>query len=240
MLSAQTPIFRSLSPTGSTGPGIGAGSFITSGGRVAGAFDGGPTVADGRRAQPVSAAPSSASAAATTTPVARETNHGLVIRDRATLACAVDNVIAAAPDCAMTIGFRPARWATSLLICCLTSASCAARSPAASPAIAGTIKSPAMHKDERLPQIQARLDKLARAAFQFWRVHGPDREQGGFHGTLDRHGNPIDPTDKSLIQTVRHLWAMSMWYERRQPEPEVKALADGLYAFLMAHFRDPA
>ena len=141
----------------------------------------------------------------------------------------------------MAIGFRPARRAAILSLCwLLASVGCAARSPAASPAIAGPVKSPAMPRDERLPQIRARLDKLAHAAFQFWRVHGPDREQGGFHGTLDRHGNPIEPTDKSLIQTVRHLWAMSMWYERRQPEPEVKALADGLYTFLMAHFRDPA
>jgi mannobiose 2-epimerase len=43
-----------------------------------------------------------------------------------------------------------------------------------------------------------------------------------------------------LIQTARHLWAMSMWYQRKQPTPEVRVMADSLYRFLMAHFRDPA
>jgi mannobiose 2-epimerase len=91
----------------------------------------------------------------------------------------------------------------------------------------------------RVGKLRARLTALGDQTFQFWRTHGPDRQYGGFYGTLDRQGNKIAPTDKGLIQTARHLWAMSMWYERKQPTPEVKALADGLHRFLMAHFYDP-
>jgi mannobiose 2-epimerase len=92
----------------------------------------------------------------------------------------------------------------------------------------------------RLQAIRARLVALGNETFEFWRVHGADREHGGFHGTLDRQGRKIAPTDKGLIQTARHLWAMSMWYERKQPTAEVRALADGLYAFLTRAFEDPA
>ena len=150
------------------------------------------------------------------------------------------------PDGAMTIGIRLVGGAAILLlgswsaISFLSSMGCAARSRGVSTPVdaARAVRDPAL--DARLTALRARLDELARPTFEFWHVHGPDRAHGGFHGTLDRHGNPIAPTDKSLIQTVRHLWAMSMWYERKQAAPDVKALADGLYAFLMSSFRDAA
>jgi mannobiose 2-epimerase len=91
---------------------------------------------------------------------------------------------------------------------------------------------------ERLETIRERLDSLAQDDWAFWSKHGPDREHGGYHGTLDRKGQPIAPTDKGLIQTARHLFATSLWYERKERTPEVKALADELYRFLMAHFHD--
>jgi mannobiose 2-epimerase len=69
-------------------------------------------------------------------------------------------------------------------------------------------------------------------------VHGPDAAHGGFHGTLDREGRPKAPTDKGVIQQARHLYSMSLWYERRGRQPEAKALADGQYAFLTQKFAD--
>jgi cellobiose epimerase len=92
--------------------------------------------------------------------------------------------------------------------------------------------------DSRLVRIQERLDKLAMDDWSFWKTHGHDREHGGFHGTLDRRGKPIAPTDKGLIQTARHLWSTSLWYQKKEPTPEVKALSDDLYRFLMKHFYD--
>ena len=112
--------------------------------------------------------------------------------------------------------------------------------PAAPPAAPRVAPVSAEELAPRLQTIRSRLNRLARQTFWFWLVHGPDRVHGGFHGTLDRRGNAIAPTDKGLIQTVRHLWAMSMWCERKAPAPEARALADDLYRFLMEHFRDPA
>jgi mannobiose 2-epimerase len=86
---------------------------------------------------------------------------------------------------------------------------------------------------------QGRIDALAADLVAFWKEHGPDRELGGFHGTLDREGRPKPPTDKGLVQQARHLWTFSMWHRRREATSEVRALADGAYRFLVAHFRDP-
>jgi len=92
----------------------------------------------------------------------------------------------------------------------------------------------------RLLALAARLEKLSEGVMGFWLEHGPDREHGGFHGTLDREGRPIEPTDKGLIQQARHLFSLSTWYEMVDKKPEVKALAEGQARFLLDHFRDPA
>ena len=65
---------------------------------------------------------------------------------------------------------------------------------------------------ERLSELSSRLAPLAARTASFWFEHGPDAVSGGFHGTLDRQGNPIAPDDKGLIQEVRHLWMLSTWY----------------------------
>lgn len=92
--------------------------------------------------------------------------------------------------------------------------------------------------DARRDQIRNRLDELASDDWAFWKKYGADREHGGFHGALDRQGNPIAPTDKGLIQQARHLWTTSLWYEKKERTPEVKALSDDLFRFLMSHFYD--
>jgi len=90
----------------------------------------------------------------------------------------------------------------------------------------------------RLGAIRTRLDREALRVIAFWKQHGPDREFGGFHGTLDRKGAPVAPTDKGVIQTARHLWTFSMLFARREGGPEIRALADSTYRFLIDHFRD--
>lgn len=91
---------------------------------------------------------------------------------------------------------------------------------------------------DRFEKIRTRLDVLAANDWAFWKAHGPDREHGGYHGTLDRKEQPVAPTDKGLIQQARHLWTTSLWYEEKERTPEVKALSDELYRFFMAHFHD--
>jgi hypothetical protein len=48
----------------------------------------------------------------------------------------------------------------------------------------------------RLKMLRDRLSRLGRGTFEFWRAHGPDVTYGGFHGTLDRAGQSIAPTNK--------------------------------------------
>lgn len=98
----------------------------------------------------------------------------------------------------------------------------------------------AAHEDDVISNLRHRLDTLAVELIRFWRTHGEDREFGGFHGTLDRAGKPKEPTDKGLIQQSRHLWTWSTWYERREPTPEVRAIADRSYRFIVDHMRDDA
>lgn len=91
---------------------------------------------------------------------------------------------------------------------------------------------------ERLQALSARLAPLGARTSSFWFTRGPDAQFGGFHGTLDRAGNPIAPEDKGLIQQVRHLWTLSLWYERREASTAVRALAASTYAFVRRSFLD--
>jgi mannobiose 2-epimerase len=93
--------------------------------------------------------------------------------------------------------------------------------------------------DDRLGSVTARLETLAGNLMVFWKSHGPDTKYGGIHGFNDRRGAPREDADKGLIQQARHLWSFSTWYARREKAPEVKAVADSIYQFLIEHFRDP-
>ncbi len=93
---------------------------------------------------------------------------------------------------------------------------------------------------ERYRVLSERLGVLAARTQAFWVEHGPDSTFGGFHGTLNRSGNPIAPDDKGLIQQVRHLWMLSTWYERREASASVASLANESYEFIAEHFVDAA
>lgn len=92
----------------------------------------------------------------------------------------------------------------------------------------------------RLDALSSRLAVLAERTMAFWVKHGPDATFGGFHGTLDRFGTPTAPDNKGLVQQARQLWTLSTWYERRDPSPEIEALAESQYEFLVEHFVDAA
>ncbi|HEU4582751.1 MAG TPA: AGE family epimerase/isomerase [Polyangiaceae bacterium] len=92
--------------------------------------------------------------------------------------------------------------------------------------------------EDRLGNIRVRLEALAAGLMEFWKSHGPDRKYGGIYGFLDRKGTPREDADKGLIQQARQLWSFSTWYARREKTPEVKAIADSIYQFLISHFQD--
>src|SRR5688572_33043083 len=75
-------------------------------------------------------------------------------------------------------------------------------SPAPPSAAPTPARAPARADDsERLRAIRVRLDREAERVIAFWSKHGPDREHGRFHGTLDRKGAPLPPTEKGVIHT---------------------------------------
>ncbi|MBN1607343.1 MAG: AGE family epimerase/isomerase, partial [Polyangiaceae bacterium] len=85
-----------------------------------------------------------------------------------------------------------------------------------------------------------RLGRMAKELVDFWTTRGPDPVHGGFHGFLDRRGEPASPTDKGVIQQARHLWSLSTWHERREPTACIRGLADSTYQFLVDRMCDPA
>jgi cellobiose epimerase len=89
-----------------------------------------------------------------------------------------------------------------------------------------------------LTDVQSRLAFLTTDTANWWLTHGIDPTYGGFYGSLDAQGNSVSPRDKGLIQEARHLWAFSMYYERRSATPAVKAAADSTYQFIVSHLRD--
>jgi cellobiose epimerase len=87
--------------------------------------------------------------------------------------------------------------------------------------------------------VTERLEALQEDAVAFWLAHAPDRDYGGFHGALDEVGNPDESADKGVIQQSRHLWTFSELYRHHLRTPEIRALCDDLYEFIITHFRDP-
>jgi cellobiose epimerase len=87
--------------------------------------------------------------------------------------------------------------------------------------------------------LATRMDHIARTYAEYWLAHGPDSKFGGFHGFLNRQGEPEEPSAKSLIQQARHLWTFSTWFERREPSARIEAIVRAQYRFLIEKFGCP-
>lgn len=92
----------------------------------------------------------------------------------------------------------------------------------------------------RARDIRERVRRLGDEVIGFWRTRGPDPEYGGFYGEHDAAGVPVPRADKGLYQQMRHLWAFSVWYRYREPTPEIEAICDNLYDFVITHGYDPS
>ena len=102
------------------------------------------------------------------------------------------------------------------------------------PPIGSEVMNPAVRIKERA--LAERIRPIAEQSAEYWIEHGPDRQFGGFHGFLDRRGQPTEPSDKGLIQQARHLWTFSTWYERRERSARVEGIARNLYRFILDKF----
>ncbi len=97
----------------------------------------------------------------------------------------------------------------------------------------------------RIAAMKQRIELLLENAMRFWLSHGLDTEFGGFHGTLNRFGEPAEPSHKGLVHQSRHLWTFSAYYSRipqadASRKTAVKERADELFRFIVQRFLDPA
>ena len=79
------------------------------------------------------------------------------------------------------------------------------------------------------------LDELTNTTFGFWQKHGMDGQDRGFHATLDDAGQSVEPHDKGLVQTSRHVYAFSTYHQRRPNQsgsPSPEEMAKSAYSFL--------
>ncbi|GBF93359.1 N-acyl-D-glucosamine 2-epimerase [Raphidocelis subcapitata] len=95
----------------------------------------------------------------------------------------------------------------------------------------------------RRGQLEA-ISKLAASMRQevqgFWLDHGPDKEYGGFYGTVERYGRPgTNTTDKSFVQQARHCWAFSCAYSSKLLRGRGAAAAKTAWDFMTKHMLRP-
>jgi len=88
----------------------------------------------------------------------------------------------------------------------------------------------------RFSGMQAKLDLLQSSVVSFWLSRTWDESNGGCVASLDRSGNPVPASKKSVVQHAHHLWAVSAAYARVKPVDTVGSLAHKLYTYLMANF----
>lgn len=100
----------------------------------------------------------------------------------------------------------------------------------------------------RLERLRANLDALAEESLRLWLLHGRD-PSGGAYGHLDRAFRPVfdDPArplgpsgevrgSKGLVQQARHLYAYSLYQERRPGWASCEAAAHAQYDHLLGVF----
>ncbi len=71
----------------------------------------------------------------------------------------------------------------------------------------------------------------------FWATHMVDRENGGFYGRIDGHGQLHEKANKGVVLHARILWTFAAAY-RQLGNPEYKGMADRAFHYLVDHFID--
>jgi len=92
-------------------------------------------------------------------------------------------------------------------------------------------------------QLQAWRDRFEKEVREgilaFWLKHDLDESRGGFHGALDRKGNPDLAADRSLVLNARLLWTFSA-ASRMYGDAAYRKAAKRAYDYLEEKFRDRA
>jgi mannobiose 2-epimerase len=81
-------------------------------------------------------------------------------------------------------------------------------------------------------------DVLERNILRFWMTRMVDRENGGFYGRIDGHGQLHPEAEKGAILNARILWTFSAAY-RVLRKPEYLEMATRAKEYILEHFIDP-
>jgi mannobiose 2-epimerase len=73
---------------------------------------------------------------------------------------------------------------------------------------------------------------------QYWILHIPDRENGGFVGRIDEHDRSVHDAPKGLVLHSRILWTFSSAW-RHTGQAICQSMASTAYEYLFTHFVDP-
>ncbi len=71
----------------------------------------------------------------------------------------------------------------------------------------------------------------------YWEKYAPDRQRGGFYGSVSFDNVPKKEAPRSVVVNSRILWTFSMAH-RLFPNPSYKAMAERAYEYLVLHFFD--
>ncbi|HLX90360.1 MAG TPA: AGE family epimerase/isomerase [Puia sp.] len=82
-------------------------------------------------------------------------------------------------------------------------------------------------------ELQAELASI----LQYWAIHSPDNDKGGFYGRVDDENNIDLNAEKGLVLNARILWAFSAAYNQTRKEEYFK-LARRAHHYLLDHFVD--
>ncbi|PWT71467.1 MAG: N-acyl-D-glucosamine 2-epimerase [Bacteroidetes bacterium] len=83
-------------------------------------------------------------------------------------------------------------------------------------------------------QLREELDGI----LAFWMQFAPDRENGGFYGSIDNSNHPNPETEKGLVLNARILWTFSAAFNQLKDRKYI-SIAERAYHYVCDHFIDP-
>jgi cellobiose epimerase len=89
-----------------------------------------------------------------------------------------------------------------------------------------------------IERFQQQREKALHHLLRWWVRHMPDRQQGGFYGRYDGHGQLHADAEKGAVLNARILWTFSM-AARKSGKRAYGRMAVRAYRYLQRHFMDP-
>jgi mannobiose 2-epimerase len=91
---------------------------------------------------------------------------------------------------------------------------------------------------EDLLQFRREMEAELTRILDYWELHAPDSEKGGFIGQVDHNGKRYPDAEKGAVLTSRILWTFSSAYQLLK-KPSHLSLATRAFSYLKEYFYDP-